>query len=139
MLNIHENRNKTEVLMNDVTGAFKRNKRKYLVICRTGNNKEIDYVDGTRDVKFLEKCKLHLDSLIEKASESEGKPSSHIPDDENMEYSLFYIHVNQIEPFFKREDEVWMTHEQARLIYVALPAEISRGLHIRYRIKAVKQ
>lgn len=64
MLHLYEVKNKTEDMMNHVTGLFKRNKRKYLVICRTGNNKPIDYVDGCEDIEFLKKCKSHIDSLI---------------------------------------------------------------------------
>jgi len=63
--------NKTEVIMNHITGALRRNKRKYLVICRTGNNKPINYVDGTHDVEFLEKCKESIDSLIEDLKEKQ--------------------------------------------------------------------
>jgi CDGSH-type Zn-finger protein len=66
-MNINVTKNKTEELMNFVRALFRKEKRKYLVICRTGNNRNIDYVDGTRDKEFLLKCKKHIDSLLKES------------------------------------------------------------------------
>jgi hypothetical protein len=59
-------RTKTEDIMNSVRGLFKSNRRKYLVICRTGNNKSIDYIDASNDLEFLKRCKEHIETLIER-------------------------------------------------------------------------
>lgn len=63
MLEIRISKNKTEELMNDVTGRLLRSKRKYFVVCE--NSRGIQYVDGSRDKAFLLKVRDQLTRILE--------------------------------------------------------------------------
>ena len=63
MLTVRVSNNKTEELMNHITGSLLRSKRKYFVVCE--NNRKIQYVDGSKDREFLLRVKKNLDRLLE--------------------------------------------------------------------------
>jgi hypothetical protein len=63
MLHLSIAKNKTEELMNRVTGYLLRSKKKYFVICE--NSRGIRYVDHYGDVEFLKRVREKIDQVIE--------------------------------------------------------------------------
>lgn len=56
-------KNKTEEIMNKVTGYLLRSKKKYFVICE--NNRGMKYIDHYGDVEFLKRVREKIDQVID--------------------------------------------------------------------------
>ena len=58
---INRANNKTEEMMNEVTGRLLRSKKKYFVVCEY---RGVQYIDSSKDIKFLKSVYEKLGEIL---------------------------------------------------------------------------
>lgn len=61
-MNFFKYKNKTEELMNEVTGRLLRSKKKFFIVVQ--NNRGTFYVDSTKDREFLKSIKEKIEYVL---------------------------------------------------------------------------